>query len=176
MANQNGGTGRDDGGMRAGGDARAPLSAREQFESILGSTLQEQFGEMQQQVREHAEKLAAVQRELAARTSTVRSKDRTISITVGAQGDVREIKFHTEDYRQMDPVRLGKTLVDLIGRAQSEGGEAAREAFEPLRGKGDEMRRSMLAGTPIEEFLAPLREMAKGAAEASKPRGGRSDG
>ncbi|MER6104893.1 YbaB/EbfC family nucleoid-associated protein [Streptomyces sp. NPDC001832] len=176
MGNQNGGPARDNGGMHDGGDARVPLSAREQFESILGSTLQEQFGEMQRQVREHAEKLASVQRELAARTSTVRSKDRAISVTVGVQGDVREIKFHTEDYRQMDPVRLGKALVDLIGRAQNEGGEAAREAFEPLRGKGDEMRRSMLAGTPVEDFLAPLREMAKGAAEASKPRGGRNDG
>ncbi|MFJ6016292.1 YbaB/EbfC family nucleoid-associated protein [Streptomyces sp. NPDC092952] len=175
MGYQSGGTARDSGGTRDGGDNRSPMSAREQFESILGSTLQEQFGEMQQQVREHAERLAAVQRELAARTSTVRSKDRSVSVTVGARGDVREIKFHTEDYRQMDPVRLGKTLVDLIGKAQTESGEAAREAFEPLRGKGDEMRRSMLAGTPVEEFLAPLREMAKGAAEASGSRRGKHD-
>ncbi|MFB6817594.1 YbaB/EbfC family nucleoid-associated protein [Streptomyces sp. NPDC056347] len=176
MAHQNDGAARDNDGIRDGGDARTPLSAREQFDAILGSTLQEQFGEMQKQVREHAEKLAAVQRELAARTSTVRSKDRAISVTVGVQGDVREIKFHNEDFRGMDPVRLGKTLVDLIGRAQNEGGEAARDAFEPLRGKGDEMRRSMLAGTPIEDFLAPLREMAQGTAEPSKPRGSRNDG
>ncbi|MFF3392753.1 YbaB/EbfC family nucleoid-associated protein [Streptomyces sp. NPDC002669] len=170
MAEQN------DGGIRGGGPASRPRSAREQFESILGSTLQEQFDEMQQQVREHTEKLASVQRELAARTSTVRSKDRVISVTVGAQGDVREIKFHNEDYRRMDPARLGRALVELIGRAQTESAEAAREAFEPLRGKGAEMRRSMLAGSPVEELLAPIREMTKNLGQTPPARGGRNDG
>ncbi|MEU6922552.1 MULTISPECIES: YbaB/EbfC family nucleoid-associated protein [unclassified Streptomyces] len=169
-------TDQKDSGIRNNGSAQPTRSAREQFESILGSTLQEQFGEMQQQVREHTAKLASVQRELAARTSTVRSKDRAISVTVGIQGEVREIKFHNEDYRRMDPARLGKTLTELIGRAQAEGSEAAREAFEPLRGKGAEMRHSMLAGSPMEELLAPIREMTKNLGAAPKPRGGRSDG
>ncbi|MFE9612477.1 YbaB/EbfC family nucleoid-associated protein [Streptomyces sp. NPDC006012] len=159
-----------------GGRAQGPSGAREQFESILGSSLQEQLGDIQRQVREHARKLADVQRELAERTATARSKDRAISVTVGIQGEVQEIKFHNEDYRQMDPVRLGKTLVELIGRAQAEGAEAARAAFEPLRGKGAEMRRSMLAGSPIEDMLAPLRDMTKGYRPAPKERRGDGDG
>ncbi|MFI7336920.1 YbaB/EbfC family nucleoid-associated protein [Streptomyces sp. NPDC050085] len=158
------------------GRAQGPRTAREQFESILGSSLQEQMGDIQRQVREHVQKLADVQRELAERTATARSKDRAISVTVGIQGEVQEIKFHNEDYRQMDPVRLGRTLVELIGRAQTEGAEAARAAYEPLRGKGADVRRSMLAGSPVEDMLAPLREMTKGYRLAPKERRGDGDG
>ncbi|MFE4451356.1 YbaB/EbfC family nucleoid-associated protein [Streptomyces sp. NPDC056796] len=141
--------------------------------AVVASTLQEQLGEMTEGLLAHRDRLLKTQAEVAARTTTVRSKDRSMSVTVGARGDVREIKFHTEDYRRLDPARLGKAVLDIVGKAQEQAGREAYEAFAPLRGAGAAMRRSMESGSALEGLLAPLRAAAPGSqGEAGTPHTG----
>ncbi|MFD6425745.1 YbaB/EbfC family nucleoid-associated protein [Streptomyces sp. NPDC060198] len=136
----------------------------------IASVLQEQLGEMTTSLRAQRDRLLETQRELAARTITVRSKDRSVSVTVGARGDVREIKFHTEDHRRLDAARLGKVLLDVVTRAQEQAGREAYEAFAPLRGAGAAMRRSMESGSALEELLAPLRAATADPMAGEAPR------
>ncbi|MFC8711900.1 YbaB/EbfC family nucleoid-associated protein [Streptomyces sp. NPDC057197] len=140
------------------------------FTSAFGEVLQDELGDMTERLKAQRERLIAAQRELNSRTTTVRSKDRTVSVTVGARGEVRDIRFHTEDYRAMDPARLSRALVEIVTRAQQQAAKEAYEAFAPLRGAGAEMRRSMEAGTAIGDLLAPLRALT------GDPFAGRRDG
>ncbi|WP_037913942.1 YbaB/EbfC family nucleoid-associated protein [Actinacidiphila yeochonensis] len=125
----------------------------------MTSGYQEQVDQMMARVREQAERLTELQQSLARRTVTVRSKDRSVSVVVGAQAEVREITFHTDDYRAMAPAELGTSLVELIARARTQMQDQVREGFGPLMGAGDEIRESMMGGSDVGSLFGELRKL-----------------
>jgi hypothetical protein len=78
---------------------------------------------------------------------------------VGAQGELRDVRFHGLEYRQLPPAKLSALLVELVGKARAEMAGKVSEAFAPFAGGGDFIRRSMTGGTELDEVLAPLRAM-----------------
>ncbi|MFI2710481.1 YbaB/EbfC family nucleoid-associated protein [Micromonospora sp. NPDC018662] len=62
--------------------------------------------------------IAQVQHDMAGRTTTVRSKNRALSVVVDAQGEVVEIKFHSRGYRSMPAPELSALLVETIAEAR----------------------------------------------------------
>lgn len=51
--------------------------------------------------------------------ATVTSSNGMVSVTVGAQGDVQALTFHSQRYRQMAPAELSHLVLDTIGRART---------------------------------------------------------
>lgn len=138
-----------------------------------------------EQIEQALERMAAEQarmtaaaKELEAATATATSKDRMVSVTVGAQGQVSSITFHTTGYRSMAPAQLGQVLTDLLNTARADLGERVMAVMTPFRGLGETLRSSMTGGTELEDLLAPLWNMRPGyeqKAEAEERRKSRQE-
>ncbi|WP_333769018.1 YbaB/EbfC family nucleoid-associated protein [Streptomyces sp. IBSBF 2435] len=131
-----------------------------------GRSLKEQLDEAMGELQEHQQKLATLHEELRKATATVRSKDRTLEVTIGNRGDVQEIHFHGTDYRMMAPVELSAVLVETIAAARREMAGKVNAAFAPLRGFGARLRESMAGGSELDDVMAPLRAMLRPADRA----------
>jgi len=102
--------------------------------------------EMAARVAEARERLAstkaAVARaraELSEASTTVRSKDHSVEVTVGAEGELKRVKFLDEKYRTMEAAQLSAAIVEAAGKGRMVMARRVKEAFSEVRrtGQGD---------------------------------------
>lgn len=98
------------------------------FHAAIGE-LAEEIGRQVERVREACGALNAIE-------STVTSADGLISVTVGSQGQVRDIKLNARVYRRLSPSELADALVRQIDRAVAAVSEQRRRIMEPLMPEG----------------------------------------
>jgi DNA-binding protein YbaB len=125
------------------------------------SPLQDQIARAMAALREQQTKLGDARLQLQRTTVAVTAKDRSVTVVVGGQGEVREFKFHTDDYRHMPPAELSALLVELITSARSQMSAKVAEAFGPLAGFGSTLRDSMIGGSELDTAFEHLREQAR---------------
>jgi DNA-binding protein YbaB len=121
------------------------------------SPFADQLAQSMAALRRHQELIAQTSRDLANATVSATSRDRGITVVVGGRGELREIKFHSEEYRSMSPAELSSVLVEVGNQAREQMARKATDALLPLSSFGAELRESMTGGTELEEQLAPLR-------------------
>ncbi|WP_399083951.1 YbaB/EbfC family nucleoid-associated protein [Streptomyces sp. BBFR2] len=124
----------------------------------MSSGYQEQLNDIMGRLADHRSKLQETQERLAQQTVKVTSKDRSITVIMGTQSDVREIKFQGEAYRSMAPAELGRTLVQLLEKARLEVHETVTRAVSPMMGFSEEVRESMLGGTDQLRMMREVRQ------------------
>jgi DNA-binding protein YbaB len=73
------------------------------------------MAEYQQQL----EKLGEHQRKMSELTGTAASQRKQVSVTVGPQGELLELKFLTDAYREMAPAELSKIIIDTFSAARN---------------------------------------------------------
>ncbi|MGA5498079.1 YbaB/EbfC family nucleoid-associated protein [Streptomyces cinereoruber] len=125
------------------------------FESILKDAMSA--------LHEQRDKMLEAKRELDAATASVTSKDRMVSVTVGPQGQVVSMTFHTKAYQSMAPAELAAALVTVLNEARARMGSEVIERIKGLQDFSGHLRSvTGLAGTPtdMDELLKPLRSMA----------------
>ncbi|MEU3598521.1 YbaB/EbfC family nucleoid-associated protein [Streptomyces sp. NPDC006798] len=102
---------------------------------------------------------------------TVTSKDRSVEATVGAQGELRSLRFPTSRYRSMAPAELSGALMSTIAQARREAAAQLIDLYRPF-GPVPGMSADSEAGfTPVswDDLIAPLKEEG---IEVPEPRGG----
>lgn len=124
----------------------------------MSSGYQEQVDEIMGKLAEHRDRLLETQQRLARETVKVTSKDRSVTVVMGTQADVREIKFHDDAYRSKAPSELGRVLVDLLERARAQAAEKVAAAVAPMAGFGEELRASVVGGSPEHRMMNEVRE------------------
>lgn len=122
----------------------------------MSRPLEDQLGDVMAALDEHRRKLAEVRDELAARSCTVRSRDRMLSVTVGAGGRMAGMQFHTSAYAGMAPAQLARVVTETVQQAQAQLAGEVAAAMEPYRGVGKALRESMVGGTDADAALAPV--------------------
>ncbi|GHG03239.1 YbaB/EbfC family nucleoid-associated protein [Streptomyces hydrogenans] len=125
------------------------------FESILKDAMSA--------LHEQRDKMLEAKRELDAATTSVTSRDRMVSVTVGPQGQVISMTFHTKAYQSMAPAELAAALVTVLNEARARMGSEVIERIKGFQDFSGHLRSvTGLAGTPVEmdELLKPLRAMA----------------
>ncbi|MBD0671491.1 YbaB/EbfC family nucleoid-associated protein [Streptomyces sp. CBMA156] len=125
----------------------------------------EQIEQAMAALAEQQVKMAEAAKELQAATASATTKDRMVTATVGAQGQVVSLVFHTTAYRSMAPAQLGTVLADVLNTARADLGERMTERMGAFSGLGETLRASMTGGTELDELFAPLRDMRPGFAE-----------
>lgn len=65
-------------------------------------------------------KLGEHQRKMSELTGTGVSQRKQVSVTVGAQGQLMELKFLTDSYRDMAPAELSNLIIDTFATARNE--------------------------------------------------------
>ena len=93
---------------------------------------QEEIERSVESLRAYQTKIFALQQELFAAAITVRSKDRSVTVTMGTTCEVKSITFHTDAYRGMPPAELGGLLTDLINKGRGQAQERVGKAMGSL--------------------------------------------
>ncbi|MFJ3902992.1 YbaB/EbfC family nucleoid-associated protein [Streptomyces sp. NPDC090025] len=110
----------------------------------------------------HRDRMMEVRTELEAASTSVTSKDRMVSVTVGPQGQVVSLTFHTTAYQQMAPAELATALIRVLNDARARMGEQVTEKIKGFADFGSTLR--VAAGfadmpSDLDELMKPLRSM-----------------
>lgn len=76
--------------------------------------------------------VARAEDELAHAESTVRSTDRSVEVTVSAQGDVTAVAFLDGKYRTMPAGQLGASVLEAVQEARARMARRVMATFEPF--------------------------------------------
>ncbi|MFJ5229309.1 YbaB/EbfC family nucleoid-associated protein [Kitasatospora sp. NPDC088391] len=136
----------------------------------MSTPFAEQVALAMEEMRSELAKAEALQQELNELTASATTKDRSVTVKVGPQGQVLSITFHTEAYRSMAPAELGKQLTDLLNQARATVGEQVSQRIGAFDDLGETLRLSMTGGTELDEILAPLYAMRPGQDQADRQR------
>ncbi|WP_433697631.1 YbaB/EbfC family nucleoid-associated protein [Nocardiopsis sp. CA-288880] len=69
---------------------------------------------------------------LEAATEEVVAKNRLVGAKVDATGELVELKFHTQAYRDMAPTELAAAITEVVNKARSQMAERVTEAYSPF--------------------------------------------
>ena len=98
--------------------------------------------------------IADAQRRVAELAVSVRSRDRSLTVGLGAGGALTELTFHTTAYRDMAPAELSRLLLDTVTAARAEYAEQVADAMAPVREGSVLPYEDIMAGKfDISEFL-----------------------
>lgn len=134
------------------------------------ASLHDQLDEAVRELRAFQARMLETREEMRRTSVAVRSKDRSLTVTLGARGEVRGIAFHGGSYRAMAPAELSAVLVETLNAAHSELAGKVRSAFREHQDFGRKLRESMTGGSELDGFLAPLAELIR-----SRPDGGTAE-
>jgi DNA-binding protein YbaB len=116
------------------------------------------------ELRRQQARLKSVRKKLDGATTKVMSRDRMVTVTLGVNGQLESIEFHTQKFRKMAPAELGSVIAETIRQAQAKTTERVLRAYRPLMPDSD-MLTSMLKGTGLDEMM----EVAKRRADDLMP-------
>ena len=85
--------------------------------------------------RQRAE-FAELRQRVAAASSTVTSKNRMITVTVDAGGEITSLKFNTQAYRSMAQAELATAVLETIQEASQAVRSTVEQAVAPMLPSG----------------------------------------
>jgi DNA-binding protein YbaB len=90
--------------------------------------------ELVKDVDQQTEQARALHQKMHDITGSAQSPDGLVTVTVGAQGDVRDLRFDPRTYRKLSPSELSETIVELISAATEKASTEVAELIRPLVG------------------------------------------
>jgi hypothetical protein len=115
--------------------------------------------------------VAQTEQRLRQESTTVLSRDRSVEVTVGPQGELTQLKFLDGRYRTMGAAQLAASVLEAVQQGRAQMARQVMEAFQPLAARHI-ARPDAAPGTGIdwERIFGPL------AAAAEPERGRRAVG
>ncbi|QUX27501.1 YbaB/EbfC family nucleoid-associated protein [Nocardiopsis akebiae] len=84
------------------------------------------------QLHKTMDRLADASASLESATEEVVAKNRLVGAKVDATGELVELKFHTQAYRDMAPTELAAAITEVVNKARSQMAERVSEAYGPF--------------------------------------------
>jgi len=100
-------------------------------------TMEQRVAQAMADLAETQSAVARAERELADASSTVRSPDRAVEVTVSAQGDLTELTFLDGKYRTMSATQLAASVLEAVQEARAEMAHQVMRTFEPFTRPSD---------------------------------------
>jgi len=94
--------------------------------------MQRQMEEELAQLHKTMDRLADASANLESATEEVVAKNRLVGAKVDATGELVELKFHTQAYRDMAPTELAAAITEVVNKARNQMAERVSEAYGPL--------------------------------------------
>ncbi|MFE6826201.1 YbaB/EbfC family nucleoid-associated protein [Streptomyces sp. NPDC057690] len=95
-------------------------------------SLEERLAKAMQALESTRAAVADAEQRLREASVTVTSKDRSVEVTVGAQGDLRSLRFQDGTYRSMAPAQLSAVVMETIGRARARMARQVVDTYRPI--------------------------------------------
>jgi hypothetical protein len=87
--------------------------------------------------------------------ATAQSADGMISVTVGPQGRLRDIRLHPRAYRHLSPSELAGAILEQAARATADVAEQRRRLIAPLMPEELPYDEVFGQGVTLDAFLPP---------------------
>lgn len=133
----------------------------------LNEELAARVAEARERLESTKAAVARARAELSEASTTVRSKDRSVEVTVGSQGELKRIKFLDEKYRTMEGAQLSAAIVEAAGKGRAVMARRVKDTFSAITPTGQD------GGVP---GYTPDWEQIFGSALKAGGRGGRTGG
>jgi DNA-binding protein YbaB len=108
---------------------------------------------------------------LRASTVTVRSRDRSVEVTVDAQGHLDDVRFLNGTYRTMGAAQLSAAVLEAARRAQADAARMVMDTFRPLSETAGLLPRIEGSGVEWDDVFGPLLHTVDKAEEARRRTG-----
>lgn len=109
---------------------------------------QAHIDELLAEYRDKRAQLRELQERLASAEATACAADDMVTVTVGPQGQLKNVEFNPRVYRRLSPSELADAVLEAAQRAADEVRDQMRSAMEPLEPSGVE-------GFDIAKVLGP---------------------
>jgi DNA-binding protein YbaB len=104
--------------------------------------------------------------------TTVRDKDRRLSATVGGEGELAQLTFHGDAYRQLPPAELADLIVKTVAKAREAAQRKLLAGASVLTDDLPQLHDAARRATSVDELIEGI-VSAVGAAGDVRPGGGR---
>ncbi|MGW7414143.1 YbaB/EbfC family nucleoid-associated protein [Streptomyces sp. NPDC054863] len=98
----------------------------------MSNPMEEQLAAALAEFEETRAKLRDAGAAAARISATVTAKDRSVEATVGAQGELTQLRFPTARYRTMPPAQLADVLLATISAARAQAAEQLADVYRPF--------------------------------------------
>jgi DNA-binding protein YbaB len=85
----------------------------------MSSPYDEAINEMMADYHRQLEQITEHQKQMQEITGTAASQRKSVSVTVGPQGQILELKFPTDAYREMAPMELANVIIETFNAARA---------------------------------------------------------
>lgn len=100
--------------------------------TVSGSSYERRLAEAMAELDATRAAVARAEAELAEAAVTVRSKDRSVEVTVGPQGELTGLRFLEDRYRTMAAGQLAASVLAAAREARGLMARQVMDAFEPF--------------------------------------------
>ncbi|MEW2396088.1 YbaB/EbfC family nucleoid-associated protein [Streptomyces sp. NPDC046862] len=139
----------------------------------MTESMQERLDRARAHLEQTQKAVADAKAHLSTASATVRSRDRSVEVTVNAQGHLGEVKFLDGKYRNMGATQLAASVLEASREAHAQMARTVMDAFRPFSDTPrDLLPRSEGVDTDWEGIFGPLMDTVRRGAAA---RGGASD-
>ncbi len=120
----------------------------------MSRSYEEQLQRALAMYREQRLGLAELQRNLSSISCTASNQRRTVEVTVGHQGELTALTFHTGAYKQMAPAELSAEILAACDLARAKAQDEAARLLQPMLPPGL-FAHDLLDGTPLQSMAPP---------------------
>ncbi|GHE24042.1 YbaB/EbfC family nucleoid-associated protein [Streptomyces capillispiralis] len=135
--------------------------------------IEERLAKAMAHLEETRQAVDHAQQQLRTATVTVRSKDRSVEVTVDSQGHLGEVKFLNGKYRTMGAAQLSAAVAEAAHQAQADMAHMVLEAFRPVSETSGAQPHVEGSGVEWDDIFGPLLDTVDKGADARRRAGDR---
>ncbi|MFI1829722.1 YbaB/EbfC family nucleoid-associated protein [Streptomyces sp. NPDC020412] len=98
----------------------------------MNEPIQERLAKAVARLEQTRQAVAAAEQQLRSSSVTVRSRDRSVEVTVNSQGHLTDLRFLDGKYRTMGSAQLAAAVIEAARQGQAEMARTVLDAFQPL--------------------------------------------
>ncbi|MCL7429416.1 YbaB/EbfC family nucleoid-associated protein [Streptomyces sp. YS415] len=121
----------------------------------MSESLEKRIAEAEARLEATSKAAARIQSDLAETTETVTSRDRSVKVTVGSQGNLTGLVFLDGKHRTMSATELAGTVLETAAQARENVMRRVLKTLAPLSTGGDETFRLGDFELTLDKLLGP---------------------
>ncbi|KAF2775043.1 YbaB/EbfC family nucleoid-associated protein [Streptomyces sp. OM5714] len=122
----------------------------------MNEPINERLAKAMARLEETRNAVKSAEDRLRSVTATARSGDRSVEITVNAQGHLAEVRFLDGKYRTLGAAQLAASVVEASRRAQADMAQKVLDEFRPLSETQGERPHVEGSGVDWDDIFGPL--------------------
>ncbi|MFJ4274316.1 YbaB/EbfC family nucleoid-associated protein [Streptomyces coelicoflavus] len=122
----------------------------------MNEPIEERLAKAMARLEETRNAVKGAEERLRRATATARSGDRSVEITVDAQGHLAEVRFLDGKYRTLGAAQLAASVVEAARRAQADMAQTVLDEFQPLSETQGERPHVEASGVDWDDIFGPL--------------------